>query len=188
MTLLIIGLLLWTVVHLFRRAAPAARAGLTRTLGEGPDRGVIALLLLASVVLMVLGYQQADYIAVWTPPYWAVHLTNLLMLIALFLFGMGKSTGRVRALLRHPMLLAAVVWAAAHLLVNGDLASLILFGGIGAWALIEIVVINAQDGPWQRPAPGTVAGDVRWVIISLVAFGAVAAFHFYIGGVYPFPG
>ncbi len=83
-----------------------------------------------------------------------MHLNNLLMVIAVFVFGMSATTGRLRGKMRHPQLTAVKIWAVAHLLVNGDLASIILFGGMLAWA----VVIGDPDQPgraaWVRPEPG----------------------------------
>ncbi len=93
---------------------------------------------------MIVGYRAAPFAAVWTPPAWTVHLNNLLMLVAVAVFGMGMSKGRARAWLRHPMLTAVVIWAVAHLLVNGDLASILMFGGLGALGA-------GGDGADQRP-------------------------------------
>ncbi|MEO0912986.1 MAG: NnrU family protein, partial [Pseudomonadota bacterium] len=127
MVLLIAGMVLWWGAHVFKRLAPEARAGLQARMGDG-SKGVFALLILLSVVLMVLGYRAADFVAVYTPPGWATHLNNLLMFGAIALFGMGNSKGRARSWFRHPMLMGLATWAVAHLLVNGDLASLVLFG------------------------------------------------------------
>lgn len=187
MTLLILGLVLWTVAHVFKAVAPARRAALTASLGEGPSKGLFAALIALSLVLMILGYRAAPIDPVWTPPAWGQHLNNLLMLFSVALFGAGSSKGKARSLLRHPQLTAVVVWAAAHLLVNGDAASLVLFGGIAIWALANMALINARDGAWVRPEPGPLKGDLRLAIIALVLYGIIAAIHTWLG--YPvFPG
>jgi uncharacterized membrane protein len=85
------------------------------------------------------------------------------------------------------MLTAVIVWAAAHLIVNGDVASLVLFGGLGLWAVAEMLLINAREPAWVRPAPGPVAGDVRLILITIVAYAAIAGVHAWLGR-WPFPG
>jgi uncharacterized membrane protein len=85
------------------------------------------------------------------------------------------------------MLTAVVVWALAHLLVNGDLASLVMFGWLGVWAILDIMLIGAREPNWVRPTGGTVAGDVRWVVISAVVFAVIVTVHTLLGYP-PFPG
>jgi uncharacterized membrane protein len=133
-----------------------------------------------------VGYRGAAFVPVYGPPGWGIHVNNLLMLGAVGLLGAGHSKGRARSWLRHPMLTAVVVWAVAHLLVNGDRASLVLFGWMGLWAVAEMALISAREPAWVRPATGTVAGDVRWVVITLVVFGVIVAVHAWLGYP-PFP-
>ena len=183
---LILGLLIWIGAHLLQRVAPGARAALTDRLGAG-SKGVIAVILVVGIVLMVIGYRSAEFIPVYLPPAWGVHLNNLLMLIAVALMGLGHSKSRLKGALRHPMLIGVTVWAVAHLLVNGDLASLVLFGAMGLWALLEIRVINRAAPNWTRPEGGTVAGDLRLGVITLVVFAVIVLIHGFIGPS-PFPG
>ncbi|WP_118133323.1 NnrU family protein [Oceanicella sp. SM1341] len=184
MTLLIIGLILWWGAHLLKRLAPGLRA----SMGDKTGKGVVAVALLLSLVLMVLGYRGADFVNVWFPPMWAWHLNNLLMLIAIALLGMGHSKGRARSWFRHPMLMAVATWGVAHLLVNGDLASVVLFGGLAAWAVAEMLVINATSPAWVRPEPGPAKGDMRLALITIIAFVLIVAVHWGVFGVKPFPG
>jgi uncharacterized membrane protein len=186
MTLLVLGLILWTVVHLFKRVAPEARAGMDRAMGDGAAKGMVAVLLLVATVLIVIGFRAAPFVAVYEPPSWGVHLNNLMMLVAVGLLGAGHSKGHARSWMRHPMLTAVVIWAVAHLLVNGDRASLVLFGWMGVWALAEMALISAREPAWTRPAPGTTAGDVRWVVITIVVFAVITAIHTWLGH-WPFP-
>jgi len=181
MMLLIAGLLLWAAAHWFKRLAPAARA----RLGD-LGKGLVAVLIVLSVVAMVYGYRWADSIPVWTPPSFMVHINNLLMLIAFFVYGISATTGRLRGSLRHPQLSAVKIWAVAHLLVNGDLASLILFGGLLAWAVASVILINRAEPNWQRPEPGSAKKDILLVVITLVSFAVVAGIHVWLG-VWPFP-
>jgi uncharacterized membrane protein len=184
MILLVAGVALWWLAHLFKRLAPGLRAGL----GEGPGKGAVALALIASLVLMVIGYRQAEFVEVYVPPAWGWHVNNLLMFLAVALYAMRGSRGTSRAWLRHPMLTGTVLWGVAHLLANGDLASLILFGGLALWALVEIPVINAAEGPWQRPAPGTLRGDILLLVMAAVGYAAIILIHWQLLGVRPFPG
>lgn len=187
MILLLLGLALWIAAHLFKSAAPDVRARFGLRFGPGASKGIFAVAITLGLLLVIFGYRAAPYVAVWTPPTWTVHLNNLLMLIAVAAFGMGKSKGRARTWLRHPMLMSVVIWAAAHLLVNGDLAAIVMFGGFGLWAVVNMVTINARDGAWIRPEPGPLKGDVRLIFITLAAYILITGAHAGLG-VWPFAG
>jgi uncharacterized membrane protein len=174
--LLILGIALWIGAHFFKRLAPEQRAALGEK-GKGP----VALGILAGLVLMVIGYRMAPFVPVWNPPLFLIHLNNLLMLLAVLLFGMSATTGRLRGRMRHPMLAGVKTWAVAHLLVNGDLASILLFGSMLGWAVASVILIN-KAGPWvDRPAPGGAKGDVKLVVITMVVYGVIAAIHAWLG-------
>ncbi|MDQ2066169.1 NnrU family protein [Xinfangfangia sp. CPCC 101601] len=176
MTLLIAGLALWCAAHLLRRISPETRARL-----GGSGKAVIAGLLVLSVVLMVLGYRGAEFVPVYTPPAGSGHINNTLMLISVFLFGVGGTKGTLYPKIRHPMLWGAVIWSVAHLLVNGDRASLVLFGGIGLWALVSMALIN-RAGAWVRPNNGRgIKGDAMNLFGTLVLFGLIAMVHKWLG-------
>jgi len=181
MTLLILGLILWIAAHYFKRLMPAQRAALGT-----PGKGLVAVAIVASIVLMVMGYRAADFIPVWTPPSFLGHVNNLLMLLAFFVYGMSATTGSLRGKMRHPQLTAVKIWAFAHLLVNGDLASIILFGGLLLWAVGSVVLINRAE-QWVRPEPGDPKKNILLVVITLVLYGVVAGIHIWLG-VNPFGG
>lgn len=182
MTLLILGVLLWTGAHFFKRLAPGLRAAMGNA-----GKGVVAVLSLGAIVLMVIGYGQAPVMTLWDMGGWAVHLNNLLMLVAVALLGLGNSKSRLRGKLRHPMLAGVLVWVVAHLLVNGELASLILFGGLGLWAVISMVLISREDPAPEPFTGGSVAGDIRLAVISAVLFGVITGIHIWLGP-WPFGG
>lgn len=177
--LLVLGLILWSAAHLFKRAMPDARA----RMGDA-GRGVVAVLLVVALVLMIIGYRGAPFDPVYYPAPWLTHVNNLLMIVAVFLFGMSATTGRLRGRLRHPMLGSVKVWALAHLLVNGDVASIILFGGMLAWAVSEVIVINKSEA-WARPAPGPAKKDIILVVTTVVAYAVMTGVHIWLG-VWPF--
>ncbi len=173
---LVLGVLLWAAAHLFKRVAPTQRAAMGKA-----GKGVVALLILASLGLMIFGFRAAEYVYLYDLPLWVWHVNNVLMLVGIFLLDAGRVKGVVASKLRHPMLTAVVIWSVAHLLVNGDLASLVLFGGLGLWALLEMMLISRAEGPWQRPEPGPIAKDIRLAVIAVVIFAVVAAIHHWIG-------
>lgn len=181
MNLLIAGLVLWTVAHFFKRLAPEMRAGMDAKVGAGPAKGVMGVVLIISAVMMANGYRVAPVEIVYAGPDWLRYLNNLLMIEAVALMGMGSSKGRARTWVRHPMLVGVIVWAGAHLLVNGDVASIVLFGGMVVWAVASILLINSQEGAWKKPEAGPVSGDIKWLIISAVVFVVIAGLHIWIG-------
>lgn len=184
MTLLILGLVLWVAAHFFQRLAPDARARL-----GNPGKGMVAVAIILGVVLMVVGYRAADFIPVWSPPAFMVHINNMLMLLAFWTFGSSAAKGAKAwpaNKTRHPMLLAVKIWAVAHLLANGDLASIILFGGLLAWAVAQMILINRASPEWARPEAAGKKTNIRLAVITLVVFGGVSMAHLMLG-VSPFP-
>ena len=174
--LLILGLALWSGGHWFKRLAPARRAAM----GEA-GKGLVTALSLAGIVLMVLGYGRADPVWLWQPPPFLRHLNNLLVLLAFYMFAASVlKTGLTRAI-RHPQLTGVKTWAVAHLLVVPTLAGVILFGGLLAWAVVSVILINRAT---PRPAPNPPAGAAREigaVAVAVVATGVVGWLHGWLG-------
>ncbi len=179
--LLVLGIVLFAGAHWFKRLYPTQRAAMGDV-----GKGAVAVALLAAVVLMVLGYRAAPFIGVWAPPAFMVHVANVLILIAFWFFALSMIPGTMSARVRHKQLTAAKAWAIAHLLVNGDLAAIILFGGLLAWAVGSVIIINKTAPDWDRPTPVSVRGDVIAGIAAIIAYGVVAMIHTWLG-VYPFP-
>ena len=186
MILLILGLAIFIAVHLLPVFAKSRHDALVAKFGEAPWKGIAALILTGSVVLMVLGYQQADFIAVWTPPGFMVHINNLLMIIAIVFFFAGRAPGNIKCYTRHPQLNGLKTWAVAHLLVNGDLASIILFGGLLGWGVAAMVGSNIRDGKGPMPEKGPWAPTLIHLGLSAVAFAIITGVHSWLG-VWPFP-
>jgi len=182
MTLLVLGILLWIGAHLFKRVAPDMRT----SIGD-KGKGLVALALVGAVVLMVLGYRSMDFIPVWEPAPFLKHINNLAMVFALYLTSPGPSKGAIFYKMRHPMLAGFKLWAAVHLLVNGDLASIILFGGMLAWGVIEVIVINRSEPNWTPNPKGTIAKDAMFFAISILLLGVIGYIHGLVGPS-PFPG
>ncbi|XDA97779.1 NnrU family protein [Sulfitobacter sp. LCG007] len=185
MIILLLGLLLWWFAHLFGRLFPERRAAMGNA-----GRGVVALALLLSVVLMIWGYRVAEFVPIWEPPLWMIHVNNLLMVVALWTFGSSQSKGAKAwpaSRIRHPQLTAVKIWALAHLLVNGDLAAIILFGGLLAWAVVEVIVINRSEPVWTPPPAAGTATYIRLAAITVVLLIVIGYIHIWLGH-YPFPG
>ncbi|MFN3615020.1 MAG: NnrU family protein [Rubrimonas sp.] len=188
MLMLLMGLALWSAVHLFPVVARDRRTALIARHGLGPYKGAFSLALVAAIMLMVWGYRGAEVVHLFFPPPFLWHLNNLLMLVAFLIFGAGVSGSNIRRFIRHPQLTAVKIWAAAHLLVNGDLASWVLFGGLILWAGASVGLLNKRDGAWVRPPASPVRTDVIHVAVSVLLFVAVAFAHLHVFGVRPFPG
>ncbi len=180
---LIAGVALWWVAHLFKRLAPNARAAL----GEMPGKAVVALVLVLSIWLMSRGFRAAPVIDLWFPPAWMRHVNNLLVLVAIFMMSPAGRKGRVLHGMRHPMLTGLALWAIAHLLVNGDLAALILFGGLLAWVPVQVAAVNRAEPDWTPGAPGTLGADAMYLVASAVLLAVIGWIHGMIGP-WPFPG
>lgn len=176
MAWLILGVLLWIGAHLFKRALPRQRDAL-----GSKGKGIVAVVILIGMVLMIIGYRAVDKADLYTLPIWAWYLNNVLMLIAIFLLDAGRVKGVVRTKVRHPMLSGVIVWSVAHLLVNGDVASLILFGGLGFWAVLETIVINRAEGAWQVPETGSILNDAKVMVVAAAVFSAIVGIHYWLG-------
>ena len=179
MTLLIAGVALWWAAHLFKRLAPGAREAL-----GGAGQPIIAVTIIVSVVLMVLGYRAADGAVYWgRDPMW-VGINNLLMVLAFYFFAASAAKGVkiwLGTKIRHPQLAGFSIWAFAHLLVNGDTESIILFGGLLVWAQVEIQLINAKEGPWQVPPRAPAKKEIVAVVVTLVLVTIVMGIHYALG-------
>ena len=187
MTLLVAGLVLWFVAHTFPAVAPAKRHALQQKLGRQPYRGVFSLVILAALLLIVFGWKFAVPVTVYTPPLGPGILSSVLVLAGLTLFFASQVNGHIKRITRHPQMLGTILWAAAHLLTNGDSRSVTLFGTLAVWALFEIVMINRRDGTATKMPAASGKFDLVAIIIGGVVFAIVGHFHVQLFGVAPLP-
>lgn len=187
MSLLLLGVGLFIGLHLFTTILRPVRMGVIGKIGEGPWKGLIALGLIASLWLIGRGYGAASGEALWDAPVWMRHLAIVLMLPALILFVGSFSGSKMRALIRHPQLTGVKLWAVLHLLVNGDMRSLVLFGGLLAWAVVQVILLNKRDGKGPLPAPSD-SPVKAWMAVpmGLVAWVGLMGAHQWLFGVSPF--
>jgi uncharacterized membrane protein len=191
MTFLVIGLVVFLGVHSTRIFADGWRAKRIAAMGEQKYKGLYTLASLIGFVLIVYGYGEArlDPIVLWTPPIWTRHLAALLTIPAFILIAAAYVPGnRIKAKVGHPMVAGVKVWAFAHLIANGNLADVLLFGGFLVWAVFDFISSRRRDRAAGTVYPaGTAGKDIITVIAGLVAW-AVFAFwlHAALIGVRPF--
>ncbi len=193
MAWLVLGLVLFLGIHSISIVAPAGRHTLAHRIGEGPWKGLYTLVALAGFGLMVAGYSEARQtpVLLWTPPEAMRHVAALLMLPVFVLLLAAYLPGRIQRAARHPMLAATKLWALAHLLANGSLADVLLFGGFLAWAVADRIslkrraaagLLRAAHTFGPGPANDAIALVGGLLLYALFAFWA----HGFLIGVQPF--
>jgi uncharacterized membrane protein len=185
MTMLIAGLVLFLGVHTLTTLREP-RTALIGRIGEGPYKGLYSLVSAAGLVLIVWGfgrYRADGYIQVWDPPFGLRHVTLLLMWFSFVaLVAANAPAGKIKGMLRHPMLVGVKIWALAHLLANGDLGSLILFGSFLVWAVYDRIAVKRR-GDAGAPRSGFTAGDAIAIVVGTVAYVAMFWLHPWLIGV-----
>lgn len=184
---LVLGVALWSGVHLVPSVARGLRDAVVGRLGEQPYKGLFSLALVLAIVLMVLGWRSTMPSSIYAPPAWSRWTANALMLVGLLLFVSSGVPTNLKRVLRHPQLTGVATWATAHLIANGTQRALVLFGGIGAWALVEMLAINRRDGAWQRPEPLPRTADLKPLVGAVVVFAVLLFVHPWIAGVSALP-
>jgi uncharacterized membrane protein len=185
MTVLIAGIVLFLGVHTLTTLREP-RAALIRRIGEGPYKGLYSLTAAAGLVLIVWGfgrYRSAGYVSLWDPPASLNHLALMLMWFSFVaLVAANAPAGKIKGMLRHPMLVGVKAWALAHLLVNGDLGSLILFGTFLAWAVYDRIAVKRRGDP-GAPRSSVTAGDAIALVVGSLAYVAMFWLHPWLIGV-----
>ena len=192
MNLIVLGILLFSFGHMFKRLMPAGREFLDHRFGENLGKGFVALFLVSGVILITFGYYHNEFdIYFYTAPTWLTALMHLLMLISVAFMQAGKSlfghASRLGSKVKHPMLTGLIIWSIAHLLVNGTLMAYILFGGLGLWGYAQIFLLNRGRSEEPEPVKGTLAGDLILGGIVVVLYAIFVGIHVYLGAnMYPF--
>lgn len=178
MTYLILGLVIFFAGHLFsafRSREPGK--DIKTKLGAGPYMGLYSLVSIAGFALIVWGYGAARPAPIlYTPPAFLAHINLLLMVFAMILLAAAYlPTGHIKKAVKHPMLAAVKIWAFGHLLANGELNSVLLFGSFLAYGVIDRIAVKKRgdNGPGPEVA-ANVMGDIGAVAVGLIAYGAIA--------------
>jgi uncharacterized membrane protein len=185
--LLIVGLVVFIGAHVFVTLRPQ-RAAVIARIGELPYKAIMGLVSLVGIILIGYGFAQyraAGAVVVWDPPAWTRHVTVALMWPATVCVVASYCRGNIWRKLKHPMLVGVKTWALAHLISNGDLGSIVLFGSILAWAVYDRITLKRRTDPGAPPIP--VRGgrnDVIAVVVGTLLYLALGFwFHPYVVGV-----
>ena len=178
---LVLGLIVFIAPHVFVTRRDA-RANLIAQVGEGPYKIAFSILSVLGIALIAYGfawYRAAEWINVWSPPVWTRHLALVLVWPAIIMIVAAYIPGNIKRVLKHPMLAGVKLWALAHLLANGDLGSIILFGSILAWAVYDRISLKRRTDAGAPPIPvGGWPRDVAAIIVGTLLY-LVLAFWFH---------
>ncbi len=191
MSLLILGLVLFLGAHSVRIVADDWRTARLASLGEARWKGLYTLVSLVGFGLIIYGYGQSriDPLILWSPPPWTRHVASLLILPAFVLLVAAYVSGtRIKAAIGHPMVAGTKLWALAHLIANGNLNDVILFGGFLAWAIAAFISARRRDRLAGRAYPAAgISRDIIAVVAGLVAAALFMRYgHEWLIGVRPF--
>ena len=181
LAVMIAGLVVFLGAHAFV-AQREHRAAVIARWGEGPYKLAFSLVSAIGLALIVYGfarYRASGWIDVWYPPAWTRHVAVALMLPAVILFVAAYVPGQIKRALKHPMLAGVKLWALAHLIANGDLGSIVLFGSILAWAVYDRISLKHRTDPGAPPIPiGGWRNDAIAVVVGILVYLALGlTFH-----------
>jgi len=181
LAVMILGLAAFVVPHVFVTRREARAATIAR-FGEGGYKALFSLVAIVGVVLIAWGfarYRATGWIDVWSPPTWMRHVTVALMWPATIFVVAAYIPGNIKRRLKHPMLVGVKLWAFAHLLSNGDLGSIVLFGAILAWAVFDRISLKRRTDPGGPPIPiGGWGNDVAAIVVGTLVYLALGfVFH-----------
>ncbi|MGH6866864.1 MAG: NnrU family protein [Methyloceanibacter sp.] len=171
MALLIVGIVVFLGIHLLP-TFPHLRGALIGRFGENGYRILFSVLSVAGFVLLVWGFFRAPVIQVWSPPAWTRWVAIVLMLPAFIFLVAAYVPGRIKARLKHPFLVAIKTWALAHLIANGDLASIVLFSSFLAYAIYDRIAVKgrAETGIVTTPRTGPARNDIIAVVVGAALY------------------
>lgn len=174
MNILLIGLVLFIAVHSLAIVNAPWRDRMASRLGEWPWKAIYSLIALVGLVFIVWGYGQAraEPVVLYTSPLWLRYVAVVVLVPVFPLLFATYLPGRIQAAARHPMLAAVKLWAAAHLLANGTLADIVLFGSLLAWAVVDRISLKRRAPPFVPRLPASPLNDVIAVVGGLALYAA----------------
>jgi uncharacterized membrane protein len=181
MTILLSGLILFFGIHTVPMF-PTVKASLQSRFGAMRFKGIYSLLALAGLALIIVGMSRVEFRPVFAPPGWSPLIAGLAMPVSFCLLVAAQMPNNFRRVIRHPMLTGVLIWAAVHLLANGDLASMLLFGFFGTYSVIDIISVNRRSAV-EKPARQPLTKDALVLVIGFAAFLIVRYFHAALFGV-----
>src|SRR6476646_11150291 len=185
--ILVAGLVVFIGAHVFVTMRDQ-RAALIGRIGEWPYKGSLALVSVMGLILIGYGfgeYRATDWIDVWYPPRWTYYSTQFLMWPASIFVVAAYIRGNIWRTLKHPMLVGVKTWAVAHLISNGDLGSILLFGSFLVWAVYDRITLKRRTDPGAPPFPvGGHRNDVIALVLGTLLYLALGlVFHPLVVGV-----
>lgn len=179
MLLLALGLVLFIAIHLVPTQTEL-RTALVTSFGEVAYKVIFALVALAGLTLIAMGYHKLQVMpgknpVLWYPPVWTKHVAFTLMLPAMILLAAAYIPSRIRTAVKHPMLAAIKIWALAHLLANGDLGSLVLFGTLLAWAVLDRISVKRRGamGPLGAAQATSILNDLAVLALGMALYAGM---------------
>jgi uncharacterized membrane protein len=181
MAILVLGLVLFVAAHVFVTLR-GPRAAVIARIGVWSYKGVMALVSAVGIILIGYGfgqYRATGWIDVWSPPRWTFYITQILMWPASICVVAAYSRGNIWRRLKHPMLVGVKTWAVAHLISNGDLGSIVLFGSVLAWAVYDRITLKRRTDPGAPPIPvGGHRNDTIALVVGTILYLALGlVFH-----------
>jgi uncharacterized membrane protein len=187
LAILVLGLIVFLAPHTFT-AFRAARQQVVDRIGSSPYKAIYSVISLIGLVLIGHGfaiYRASGWIEIWSPPAWTRHVAVALVWPAVICVVAAYSPGRIKAVLKHPFLVGVKLWALAHLISNGDLGSIVLFGSLLAWAVFDRISLKHRSDPGAPPIPvGGIGKDTIAVVVGTILYLLLGVyFHPYVIGV-----
>lgn len=170
MKLLIAGVLLFTLLHWLPVGATGVRAKTVALTGENAWKGIFALLIAASIGLMIAGWKSAGELELYVAPAWGGGVAFICMLATSIMFFAPYMPNNLSRIIRHPQLAGIALFGIGHLAAVGNLRSIVLFGGFAIWAVIEVAFLNRRDGAWEKPARVSRLCDLKLFLAGLGFF------------------
>jgi len=174
--ILILGMVVFIGVHCVPMLPAQRRQLIHRVSGEQRYRGLFSLVAAVGLLLIIIGTAYANYVHVYVAPSWGRHLTHLLVLVAFILLPAAHMKNNIKRFTAHPMNWGVILWGVGHLLANGDLASIILFGGFAVYAAVDIVSANARGATTQQVSY-PMKKNIMVVVAGVVTYAVVGWLH-----------
>jgi uncharacterized membrane protein len=182
MGLLILGIIIWSLIHFYPAAAVRSRAGLVQRLGKAGYRAVFTLVAIGALLLIIYGWKAAPLDSAYAAPAWGIYATAACMLAAFVLLFAPYISNSISLYLRHPQLAGVFLFGVGHLFANGEIRSVLLFGGFAAWALLEMLLLNRRDGAWKKPDSKPAMANLRLLLTGIGFFAIVMYLHGWLFG------
>jgi uncharacterized membrane protein len=187
MTLLVLGVVIWSLVHFMPAIAVDLRTSLVSSFGVAVYKILFALVSIASLMFIIVGWKAASVQGLFVAPAWGAYVTVFLTFLGFVLIFAPYLENSFSRIIRHPQLAAVVLWGVGHVFYNGEARSVVLFAGLAGWALVQMILINRRDGAWNKPEPASISSNIRLILTGVGFFALFLYTHGWLFGVGPVP-